>query len=286
MAEHNLISHATEDLVGLVGNITRWYISPYVVFEGEKTAIPESVSKPEDTFNMVQSWSEVRTETYMPEPFLPLLSSYYRLGGGFYGEGEFSRLLEDVYEAILSDLSDKLEEQEDYTQQEWVECYDLESWEFLERLRECYPLIKDIGWTFSYEVKDNHLHFYYWLGDCSVEETTNTYKGDTESLFTSEELGQFSSSPGSLEELDKGIFPYELDSVEDLSPRVLVYSLGYHLQQYFKDSMGDFYWADNKTQGLMNFLVLSDTDNFEALSWGDLEGVEVVDKWLETATSL
>lgn len=287
MTELNLIPYSGEDLVGLVGTISRWYITPYLVHKGEKTHIPECVSKPEDTFNMCQNWSEVRTETYRPEPFLPLLSSYYHLGGGFGGEGEFCHLLEDVYETLKGDLYDKLEEQEDYTQEEWVEDYDLESWEFLQQLKEYYPDPKSIGWNFSYEVRGDILYFDFWLGDCSVEDTTNTPTGDTHLCFNSEELGEgWNPCPGYLEELDRGLFPWELNSVEDLDPRVLVYSLGYHLTQQFKSDMGDLYYTNNRTQGLLTYLLFTDSDKFEDLGWGELLGVEVVNKWLETVTSL
>ena len=263
-----------QDLVGLVGNISRWHITPYLVHRGERYEIPRDISYPEDCFNMIQNSFDIRNETYMPEPFLPLFSSYYYHEGGWAAESNFEELLEEVYGAIKDEITYYYDWSDEELDNEFEENAD-----FLRMVKRFYPDPSDIGWTFSYEVRNNELHFNFWLGDCSVEDTR---AGDsTKAIFTKDELPQDLCSTSWLHQLDSGDLPWDC-TPEDLHPKVLVYSLGQYFRRELREDMGDAWYAHNETESLITYL----ENNTHDLSWGSYEGGDLTNLWLQTVEQL
>ena len=144
-------------------------------------------------------------------------------------------------------------------------------------LRTQYPYLEGLGWIFSYEVNGSDLLIDLWFGDCSIEPTT---KADPSlARFSLEDIKELDT--GDLEQLDEGVLPGSCE-VEELSPSLLVYSLGIYLRKELgEEVMGDeLYWATNQTEGLYQFLSNYKGDSLEDLSYGELEGTEVwITRW-------
>ena len=265
-----------QDLVGLVGNISRWHITPYLVHSGQTYEIPRDISYPEDCFNMITNSFEIRTQTYMPEPFLPLLSSYYYNEGGWAAESNFEELLEEVYTDILNDITSYY----DFTDEELDEELEDKA-DFIRLVKRLYPDPTDIGWTFSYSIIGYEIYFDFWLGDGSIEDTR---EGDREkALFTPAELPSDLCSTSWLTQLDMGDLPWDC-TPEDLHPKVLAYSLGQYFRRELKEDMGDLYYETNETESLISYLKNNTIP--DSLYWGEYEGQDLANLWLGTLEQL
>ena len=255
------------------GTISEWYIHPMLVMEGEVMPMPETLYSVEDSSYQQDTWIEFLDNTCgWVSVFYPLLSSFYcnsnmthftGCGSGFEGE------LESFWDNTMGTIEDIREDYNSMDREEFVENYCEDTAKALDFLKG-----EDIGVQYDTEVKGGRLIITMFFGDCSLGGDKRV--SDTPAYFSPADMPEFEYT-GDLEELDRGEVPWRFDSYEEFSTPVFLYSCGRYLFNQLATEEDKY--ADNRTETLYNLITSGvDTDN---LSWCELEGSEVTDKWLE-----
>lgn len=265
-----------EDFISPGYHIYEYWIRPVFCKNGQSLHMPESFYSWELSGYQLNSWFDVNEDINCFSR--PLLSSFYCHSSHFTGsgvgfEGELERFWDDTMKTIEYIRKDyKCQDKE-----EFIENYDTETAEALELLGDT-----EVGVTYDTEVKQGSLYIHMSFGDCSVYGDSNNNTSDSPGLFTKEELPVFIwTYTSSYESLDRGEVPDELTDTQELTDKVLVYSLGIYL---FKELLPDTY-SDNKTETLYNLLTTTEV-NTKDLGWCELEGKEVTDKWVKVIDRL
>jgi len=203
----------------------------------------------------------------------PLVSSFYChsshfSGGGGYFEGSLEKFWEDTISNINSIREG---DYKDLDTEEFTEYYGEEGVTAMKFIGEEY-----LGVVYDTKVERGRLSILMYIGDCSVGGDSNKNTSDSPGYFSKEDMPEV-EYVSDLEELDRGEVPDCITKTSDLSLPVLQYSLGRYLVSECLE--GDELYSENITETLYNKLV-SRVDS-EDLYWCELEGEEVVNKWVE-----
>ena len=265
----------------------RWWVTPHVVMDGVITDLENTALFSGDAIEWSQSYANAE-DTYRPEAFGPCVASYLTTVGNNSGfdDSQFSYFLEEVYDSYKTIIFDAVSDFTDVyeSEEEFVEDYDEETLALVKTL--VGKDSEDFGLYWAHEVKNSQLFVRLLIGDGTADWGTDD---------TQEELAPFDVDGldwDDCEKLDSGDVTY-LDSfteTEELSKEVLSYSLGRYLWNSFESNeLEDFrysvYPALNKTEGLVKFLSTLTTEDKEELEFFELEGEEVITKWLELVDS-
>ena len=262
-----------KDFISPGYHISEYWIRPVLCKEGVCKDMPESLYSLESSGYQLNSWSDVEED--INSFARPLLSSFYCHSSHFTGcSSGFEGELEEFWEDTMETIRGVQEDFKDMDRDEFIENYDTETAEALEWFGD-----EDLGVTYTTEVKSGSLYIHMSFGDCSVHGHSYNNTSDSPGLFTKEELPIFHwTYTGSYEALDRGEVPDELTHTDELSDKVLAYSLGLYLFKELVTDEDDIY-SDNKTETLLKYI--TEGVDTEDLEWCELEGQEVVDKWSE-----
>jgi len=203
----------------------------------------------------------------------PLVSSFYCnsshfTGGGGYFEGS----LEEFWEYTISNINSIREgDYKELDTETFTEYYGEEGVAAMKFIGKEY-----LGVVYDTKVERGRLSILMYIGDCSVGGNSYENTSDSPGYFSKEDMPEV-EYVSHLEELDRGEVPDCISETCNLSDKVLVYSMGKYLVSELVT--GDDIYSDNITETLYN-IITEGVDTSE-LSWCELEGSEVTDKWVE-----
>ena len=251
-------------------NIVEVLLYPVFCVGGEVMDIPRSFYS-DDVSYQFNNLTDIEED--MNSFARPLVSSFYChsshfTGGGGYFEGGLEEFWESTIENINSIRSG---DYKDMDTEEFTDYYGEEGVSAMKFIGEEY-----LGVVYDTKVEYGTLKVFMYIGDTSVGGDSNKNTSDSPGYFSKEDMPEV-DYVSHLEELDRGEVPDCITETSYLSDKVLVYSMGKYLVSECLE--GDEFYSDNITETLYNKLV-SGVDT-EDLSWCELEGEEVVNKWVE-----